>query len=422
MTKLEELINELCPDGVEYVKIKDYFIRLKGTPITAAKMKEIASNDGEIKVFAGGKTVINAYEKDIPKANITRVPAVLVQSRGVIDVVYYDEPFTFKNEMWAYTHNEQTTVKYLFYFLSTQVNKMRESASGMGSLPQISLKVTEEMQIPLPPLSIQSEIVHILDSFTLLTADLTAELTARQKQYAFYRDYLLDFSNEDVIKKIPDIDCSNVEYLTLNDVCEFVRGPFGGSLKKEIFINEGYAVYEQQNAIYNRFKFRYFISKNDFQRLKRFEVKTNDLIMSCSGTMGKIAIIPDNAPKGIINQALLKLTPKSNIDSHYLKYYFENTISKIMNDSARGGAIKNVASVSELKKISIPVPPLSVQENIVKILDRFDKLNNDMSEGLPAEIEARKKQYEYYRDTLLSFDDKACSHIVKVERERANTH
>lgn len=88
-----------------------------------------------------------------------------------------------------------------------------------------------------------------------------------------------------------------------------------------------------------------------------------------------------------------------------------------MNDSARGGAIKNVASVSELKKISIPVPPLSVQENIVKILDRFDKLNNDMSEGLPAEIEARKKQYEYYRDTLLSFDDKACSHIVKVERE-----
>lgn len=171
-------------------------------------MKEIASNDGEIKVFAGGKTVINAYEKDIPKANITRVPAVLVQSRGVIDVVYYDNPFTFKNEMWAYTHNEQTTVKYLYYFLSTQVNKMRESASGMGSLPQISLKVTEEMQIPLPPLPIQSEIVHILDSFTLLTAELTAELTteltARQKQYAFYRDYLLDFSNEDVTKKIPD--------------------------------------------------------------------------------------------------------------------------------------------------------------------------------------------------------------------------
>lgn len=245
MTKLEELIYELCPDGVEYVKIKDYFIRLKGTPITAAKMKEIASNDGEIKVFAGGKTVINAYEKDIPKANITRVPAVLVQSRGVIDVVYYDNPFTFKNEMWAYTHNEQTTVKYLYYFLSTQVNKMRESASGMGSLPQISLKVTEEMQIPLPPLSIQSEIVHILDSFTLLTAELTAELTARQKQYAFYRDYLLDFSNEDVTKKIPDIDCSNVEYKRLGNIAIIERGK--RVVRNDLSQETGYPVY--QNAL-----------------------------------------------------------------------------------------------------------------------------------------------------------------------------
>ena len=109
MSRLEELIKELCPDGVEYRKIKDAFIRLKGTPITAGKMKEIDCPEGEIKVFAGGKTVINAREEDIPKANITRVPAVLVQSRGVIDFIFYEEPFTFKNEMWAYTNNETLT-------------------------------------------------------------------------------------------------------------------------------------------------------------------------------------------------------------------------------------------------------------------------------------------------------------------------
>lgn len=86
MTKLEKLIEELCPNGVEHVKVKDKFQRLKGTPITATKMKEIENPDGEIRIFAGGKTVINANEEDIPKANITRVPAVLVQSRGVIDV------------------------------------------------------------------------------------------------------------------------------------------------------------------------------------------------------------------------------------------------------------------------------------------------------------------------------------------------
>ena len=114
MSRLEELIAELCPDGVEYKKIKDSYKRLQGTPITAGKMKEIDKIDGDIRIFAGGKTVISAFEKDIPKANITRVPAVLVQSRGVIDAVYYEEPFTFKNEMWAYTAEDKTSVKYLY--------------------------------------------------------------------------------------------------------------------------------------------------------------------------------------------------------------------------------------------------------------------------------------------------------------------
>ena len=115
MSKLEDLIQELCPNGVKFQKVKEVYKRIKGTPITAGKMKEISNPDGDIKVFAGGKTVINAMEEDIPNANITRVPAVLVQSRGVIDVVYYDEPFTFKNEMWAYTADNKTCVKYLFY-------------------------------------------------------------------------------------------------------------------------------------------------------------------------------------------------------------------------------------------------------------------------------------------------------------------
>lgn len=187
MTKLEELIQELCPDGVEFKPIKEVYQRLKGTPITAAKMKEIERADGDVRIFAGGKTVIDAYEEDIPKANITRVPAVLVQSRGVIDAVYYEKPFTFKNEMWAYTHENKTAVKYLYYVLKNNMEKFREAASGMGSLPQISLKVTEDFLIPVPPLPVQSEIVRILDNFT--------ELTARKKQYEFYRDKLLTFGD-----------------------------------------------------------------------------------------------------------------------------------------------------------------------------------------------------------------------------------
>ena len=423
MTKLEELINELCPDGVEYVKIKDYFIRLKGTPITAAKMKEIASNDGEIKVFAGGKTVINAYEKDIPKANITRVPAVLVQSRGVIDVVYYDEPFTFKNEMWAYTHNEQTTVKYLFYFLSTQVNKMRESASGMGSLPQISLKVTEEMQIPLPPLSIQSEIVHILDSFTLLTAELTAELTARQKQYAFYRDYLLDFSDEDVTKKIPDIDCSNVEYKRLGDIATAIYR--GAGIKRDEVTETGIPcvrygeIYTTYNVTFND-----CVSHTDegkIQNKKYFE--HGDVLFAITGeSVEEIAksCVYLGHDKCLAGGDIVVL--KHNQNPKYMAYVLSTTNAQSQKSKGKVKSKVVHSSVPAISDIIIPIPPLAEQEKIANMIERFDHLCNDISNGLPAEIEARKKQYEYYRDTLLSFDDKACSHIVKVERERANTH
>ena len=419
MTKLEELINELCPDGVEYVKIKDYFIRLKGTSITAAKMKEIASNDGEIKVFAGGKTVINAYEKDIPKANITRVPAVLVQSRGVIDVVYYDNPFTFKNEMWAYTHNEQTTVKYLYYFLSTQVNKMRESASGMGSLPQISLKVTEEMQIPLPPLSIQSEIVHILDSFTLLTAELTAELTARQKQYAFYRDYLLDFSNEDVTKKIPDIDCSNVEYKRLGDIATAIYR--GAGIKRDEVTETGIPcvrygeIYTTYNVTFNN-----CVSHTDedkIQNKKYFE--HGDVLFAITGeSVEEIAksCVYLGHDKCLAGGDIVVL--KHNQNPKYMAYVLSTTNAQSQKSKGKVKSKVVHSSVPAISDIIIPIPPLAEQEKIANMIERFDHLCNDISNGLPAEIEARKKQYEYYRDSLLSFDDKACSHIVKVERER----
>lgn len=193
MSRLDELIKELCPDGVEYRKIKDLYTRVKGTPITAGKMKEIKNPNGDIRIFAGGKTVIDAYEKDIPNANITRVPAVLVQSRGVIDAVYYESPFTFKNEMWAYTHDDKTCVKYLYYILKNNVNTFREAASGMGSLPQISLRVTEEFVMPFPPLPVQEEIVKILDKFTDYLTELQAELQARKLQYEYYRDKLLSF-------------------------------------------------------------------------------------------------------------------------------------------------------------------------------------------------------------------------------------
>jgi type I restriction enzyme S subunit len=170
----------------------------------------------------------------------------------------------------------------------------------------------------------------------------------------------------------------------LGDVCQFVRGPFGGSLKKDFFVEDGYAVYEQQHAIYNQFdNIRYFVDEEKFEEMKRFELCSGDLIMSCSGTMGRIAIVPEGIKKGIINQALLKLTPKPKVDLHFFKYWMESELFQIiLNGNTHGAAIKNVASVAVLKDLEIPLPPLAEQKRIAAILDKADSLRRKNQQAI----------------------------------------
>ena len=394
MSKLEQLINELCPNGVEFKKIKNSYTRIKGTPITAGKMKEIASDDGEIKIFAGGKTVITAHETDIPNANITRVPAVLVQSRGVIDAVYYDKPFTFKNEMWAYTANNPIKVKYLYYVLKNNIEHFREAASGMGSLPQISLRVTEDFIIPLPPLPVQEEIVRILDKFTKLTAELTAELTTRKQQYEYYRDKLFTFKG-------------HIKMVKLGDIATISRG---GNFQKKDFVKIGGTPcihYGQIYTYYGPYSYDTLTSISDALAAKCKKASTNDIIMAvtseniedvckCVAWLGdkEIAVSGHTA---IIHH---EQNPK------YLSYYFHTAMFFAQKRKLAHGTKVIEVTPNSLNNILIPLPTIEQQQRIVDILDRFDKLCNDISEGLPAEIEARQKQYEYYRDKLLTFKKK----------------
>ena len=183
--------------GYTKVKLSDVFKRVKGTSITAGKMKEIEKKDGNMKIFAGGQTAVNTNIEEIPKANIIDYPCVIVQSRGLIDFIYYDKPFTFKNEMWAYTCENQITVKYLYYYLKNNINYFRNMGSQMGSMPQISLPITENFEIYLPCLGEQEKIVCILDKFNKLidsiSEGLPTEIELRKKQYEYYRDRLLSF-------------------------------------------------------------------------------------------------------------------------------------------------------------------------------------------------------------------------------------
>ena len=161
----------------------------------------------------------------------------------------------------------------------------------------------------------------------------------------------------------------------------YIRGPFGSSLKRDEMKTEGIAVYEQFNAIYNSRKFRYFIDNEKFSSLKRFQVKSGDLIISCSGTVGKVSIIKDSDPKGIISQALLILrVNEEKVLPEFLKYFFESPQGyRALVSNASGSVQKNIAERYVIENIPILLPDLNIQHNIVKTLMLYDKkikLNN----------------------------------------------
>ncbi len=190
----------------------------------------------------------------------------------------------------------------------------------------------------------------------------------------------------------------------LGELCVFVRGPFGGSLKKECFINDGFAVYEQQHAIYNQFSdIRYFISDGKFKEMKRFELLPGDLIMSCSGTMGKVAIVPNGLKRGIINQALLKLTPKPELNIEYLKYWMgsEDFDLKI-SEHSKGAAIKNVASVQILKTITLPCPNRLAQQRTVAILDEAFAAIDQAKANVERNLQNAKELFQSELNSVLS--------------------
>jgi len=223
--------------------------------------------------------------------------------------------------------------------------------------PKLMNNVMENIMIPLPPLHIQEEIVKEIEGY--------------QK--------IIDGARQVVENYKPTIKIDpNWEVVKLGDVCDFIRGPFGGSLKKEIFIDEGYLVYEQYHAINNDFNFgRYFIDEKKFNEMSRFKVLPGDLLVSCSGTMGKIAIVPMDSKEGIINQALLKLTVKPITSPKYIKtILMSRSIQEKYFSNQAGAAIQNVVSVKQLKDIPIPLPKLEIQENLINQLENEEVIIN----------------------------------------------
>ena len=215
-----------------------------------------------------------------------------------------------------------------------------------GSLSRANPKTVANIQIPLPPLEVQQEIVSEIESYQKVINGARAVVENYRPRIVVDPEWPM---------------------VALEDVCYFKRGPFGGSLKKETFVQDGYAVYEQSHAISQDFSsFRYFINADKYLEMKNFAVRPKDIIMSCSGTMGRTAIVPDNAPPGIINQALLRLHVTDQILTPFLKLWMDNPkFQQSIENVTFGAAIRNVASVKTLKALRVPLPPLATQQAIV---------------------------------------------------------
>lgn len=195
------------------------------------------------------------------------------------------------------------------------------------------------------------------------------------------------------------------------------RGPFGSALKKDFFKPSGYKVYEQKHAIKNDFNIgSYYIDETKFNDLIDFELKSGDILISCSGTIGKIAIVPENIQRGVINQALLKITlDKNTIDSKYFVLFFESEILGTVLDGVQGSAIKNIASVGELKKISFLLPPLPEQQRLATLLTAKLALIEQAKEKITAQLQAAQELTAAYLREVFESEEAKSWEWVKLE-------
>lgn len=272
---------------------------------------------------------------------------------------------TINQDLKALRPDRAVRPRFLFYLLQSKMDILLAMVTRGATVHRLITEQIRSLDFGLPPLSEQDRIVDLLDEAiaSLATAQAHAEKNL-QNSLALFEGYLQSVFTQRGKGWVET---------RLGDVCGFVRGPFGGSLKKSIFVPHGFAVYEQQHAIGNQFSdVRYFVGEAKFKEMKRFELLPNDLIMSCSGTMGRVAIVPSGIQPGIINQALLKLTPTTKVLNAFLKFWMESeAFQEELKEYSGGAAIQNVASVKVLKEIEIPLPSIKEQKQVVEDIESF---------------------------------------------------
>ena len=390
MSVLEELKAELCPDGVEYKRL--------GEVLTLRNGKDYRHlGSGNIPVYGTGgiMTYVDSYVYD--------KPSVLIPRKGSLNKLYYvDVPFwnvdtIFYSEIFTDIANP----KFIYYVLESE---HLENLNEAGAVPSLTQKVLNKILIPVPPLEVQAEIVRILDKWsdanTGLIACLTRELDLRKQQYAYYRDKLLTFGDE--TPRVP-----------LGEVIHSLRTGLNPrkffKLNTEDAHNYYITIREMHNGKIMPTDKTDRIN-DEAMRLcnKRSNLEAGDVLFSGTGTIGETVVIEETPTNWNIKEGIFAIKPKQDrIQPHFLRHILNSSsIKNAYMDKAVYGTMHSI-TMKDMLTLQIPVPPIEQQIRIASILDRFDTLCSDLTHGLPAKISARRKQYEYYRDKLLTFTPKS---------------
>ncbi|WP_311207260.1 restriction endonuclease subunit S [Escherichia coli] len=392
MSELNYLEKLLDGTEVEWKALGDVTSVLRGKRLT----KNLLSAEEKFPVFHGGLEPLGYYNKSNRPANTVMIINVGA-SAGTVG--YSTVDFWSSDGCFCLEHNELLNNRFL-YFALIGYQSLLKSKVRVAGIPTLDAIVVNKLLIPIPcpenpekSLAIQSEIVRILDKFTALTAELTAELNMRKKQYNYYRDQLLSFNTEDV----PHLPMGQ------KDIGEFIRG---GTFQKKDFIDAGVGCihYGQIYTYYGTYteKTKTYISTALAKKCKK--AQKGDLIIATTSEndedVCKAVAWLGSEDIAVSSDACIY---KHNLNPKYVSYFFQTEQFQNQKRQYITGAKVRRVNADNLSKILIPVPSMEIQERIVSILDKFDTLTNSITEGLPREIELRQKQYEYYRDLLFSF-------------------
>ena len=383
---------------VEWKKLNECLKKGKGTKITASQMKLLHKDGAPIRIFAGGKTYADVNYGDIPDKDIHTEEAIIVKSRGIIDFEYCKKPFSFKNEFWSYSsNNESINLRYVYHYLVYNKGHFQNIANNM-QMPQISSNDTEKFKIPVPSLEIQSRIVQVLDNFDKVCNDLNIglpkEIELRQKQYEYFREKLLTFvaEGEYTESRVEEWDNSAIIKLL-----QWVFGPIRVKVGQVVNLQRGKRLVRKQLTTSGSVP----VYQNSLAPLGYYtesnRVKNTSFVI-CAGAAGEIGY---SAMDFWAADDVYTLATSDNISDKFM-YYVLLSKQDRLKSQVRKASIPRL-SKDAIDKVTFYLPPFSEQKRIVSILDNFNTLTNSLSEGLPKEIELRQKQYEYWREQLLNF-------------------